>query len=155
MIKLKRKKKYEDARYVDTMALTGEEKFGLIPIKYEDYIWNENRCIVDIFNDDVKVENIDWYWFSFEQRLSEEFIDKYKDNIHWNVICIRQVLSIEFIEKYKNKVDYSYLFISTGKNKDLDYDGFIERNIDIFLKNYKDFPEKYRKKFICLRADLI
>ena len=49
----------------------------------------------------------DWYNISGYQKLSEAFIEKYKDKVDWSGISRYQKLSMHFITKYKDKVDWS------------------------------------------------
>jgi ADP-dependent phosphofructokinase/glucokinase len=51
-------------------------------------------------------EEKDWGWLSTFQKLSEPFIEKYKDKVHWEYISRHQKLSEPFIEKYKDRVDW-------------------------------------------------
>ena len=37
--------------------------------------------------------NWDWNYISIKQKLSEEFIEKFKDKVDWNWISLNQVLS--------------------------------------------------------------
>ena len=41
---------------------------------------------------------------SINQKLSESFIEKYKDKVYWSYISLYQTLSESFIEKHKNKL---------------------------------------------------
>ena len=63
----------------------------------ESIIKKENlNCSIHEFQDKV-----DWYWISYKQKLSEEFIEKFQDKIDWRGISYSQKLSDGFIEKFK------------------------------------------------------
>ncbi len=56
-----------------------------------------------------------WIFISMYQKLSEEFIEKYKDKVDWCWISLHQKLSEKFIEKYQDKVWVVFDF-QTSKN---------------------------------------
>ena len=50
-------------------------------------------------------DSLDWSIVFDNQKLSEQFIEKYKNKIsYWGTIFRKQKLSKEFKEKYKNKL---------------------------------------------------
>ena len=48
---------------------------------------------------------IDWNLVSSKQKLSEEFIEKFRDKVYWGNIPNYQDLSEEFIKRFQDKVD--------------------------------------------------
>jgi hypothetical protein len=50
-----------------------------------------------------------WYYISYNQVLSEPFIERYKNNVDWYYISYNQVLSEPFIERHKNNVDWDWI----------------------------------------------
>jgi hypothetical protein len=63
-----------------------------------------------------------WESISYDQDLSEYFINKYKNLVDWENISYYQVLSEEFIEKHSDLVDWS------------------------LISNYQELSEEFRKK---------
>jgi hypothetical protein len=51
-----------------------------------------------------------WWYISYLQKLSESFIEKYKDKVDWSRVSLYQKLSEDFIEKYEDKVDWYCIF---------------------------------------------
>ena len=43
------------------------------------------------------IDKIDWICISRQEKLSEEFIEKFSNKVHWYNIGVRQTLSEEFI----------------------------------------------------------
>jgi len=71
----------------------------------EKIIINKNlNCTVDEFKDKV-----DWYYISYYQKLSENFIREFKDKVDWHYISERQKLSEDFIREFEDKVNWSYV----------------------------------------------
>lgn len=61
-------------------------------------------------------DKVDWVWISKYQKLSESFIGRYQDRVDWVCVSKYQYLSEKFIEKYRNKINWDlvseYQFIS-------------------------------------------
>ena len=58
------------------------------------------------------LKEIDWYYISEYQKLSEDFIREFKDKVDWYYISQSQQLSEDFIREFKDKVNWNiYLFI--------------------------------------------
>jgi hypothetical protein len=79
------------------------------------------NCTIDEFENKV-----DWYWISYYQKLSEEFIREFENKVDWNCISRSQNLSEEFIREFKNEVNWGNIstyqklsesFIKEFKNK--------------------------------------
>jgi hypothetical protein len=79
-------------------------------------------------------DSIDWYNISKNQKLSEEFIDKYSKIVSWRDISCCQYLSEEFMEKHQNKISWCYIsccqklsekFITKHIDK-IDFEGLME-----------------------------
>lgn len=68
--------------------------------------------------------NVNWVLISRLQKLSEPFIEKYKDNVNWSNISRYQVLSVQFIIKYIDKIDWIDLF--NNINIDISYEFTLE-----------------------------
>jgi hypothetical protein len=50
-------------------------------------------------------DELDWKYISWNQKLSESFIEKYPNKIAWREISQYQKLSENFIRKYINKIN--------------------------------------------------
>src|SRR5574344_109603 len=72
-------------------------------------ILEEITDIEKFFDGNMNNFFVDWYYISKKQKLSEEFIEKYRDKVDWRYISICQKLSESFIEKYSDKVDWRYI----------------------------------------------
>ena len=90
---------------------------------------------------------INWHWISMYQKLSEDFIEKYKDKVYWSCISIYQKLLEDFIDTYADKVNW----ISISMYQNLS-ENFIEEHkynvnwycISKYQKLSKQFIEKYK-----------
>ena len=67
-------------------------------------IIEEIKDIEKFFDENIDNFEVDWFYISGNQKLSEEFIDKYNDRVEWSCISKYQKLSEDFIEKHKNKI---------------------------------------------------
>ena len=72
-------------------------------------IIEEIHNIKKFFDENINNFVVDWRYISKNQKLSEEFIEKYIDKVNWDCISINQKLSEEFIEKYIDKVNWHYI----------------------------------------------
>jgi len=52
---------------------------------------------------------VDWWYISTYQKLSEEFIERNSDLVNWEYISRYQKLSEEFIERNKDLVNWWYI----------------------------------------------
>jgi hypothetical protein len=125
--------------------------------KYSERVLEKNASLFSKY---------DWGMICINQKLSEKFIEKYKNKIDWELISIYQNLSQDFIEKYSNKVHWKYIsffqrrislnFIEKHSEKvnwrnisacrKLNYD-FIMRNISKI-----DIPSLLKNKKACKKA---
>lgn len=58
---------------------------------------------------ETKPELIDWPKLSANVKLSEEFIDNYRNKVDWYYISKFQKLSEPFIEKHKDRVNWHHI----------------------------------------------
>lgn len=82
----------------------------------------------------------DWQDISENEKLSEDFIEEFKDKLNWDLISLKQSLSKKFIIKYKDSVNWNIL-INKSENKEK------------FIMNYAEFINpsvifKYSNNFI-------
>ena len=63
----------------------------------------------DIFSEYSSINEIDWYYISATQKLSEEFIREFQDKVYWRLISNNQELSESFIREFKDKVYWSHI----------------------------------------------
>ena len=112
-------------------------------------IVEEIKDIEKFFDENINNFAVDLYYISKCQKLSEEFIDKYKDKVKWHWISKCQKLSEKFIEKYNDKVDWNYISEYQKLSEE-----FIEKHYDkvdwCYISRYqilsKEFIEKYVDK---------
>jgi len=57
----------------------------------------------------IKIGEVDWYWISRYQKLSEPFIDAHKSEVNWYWISRCQKLSESFIDAHKLEVDWYWI----------------------------------------------
>jgi hypothetical protein len=89
-----------------------------------------NEFINDIFpNLNIKESEI-WNIICTNQKLSEEFMEKYEDKIDWHCISLFQELSWEFIKKYSKNINLDNLSNNDCYNDKLKK--LIEENKEIF-----------------------
>ena len=50
---------------------------------------------------------VDWYYISAYQKLSEDFIREFKDKVNWSNISVNQTISEDFIREFKDQVLWS------------------------------------------------
>src|SRR5574344_1805717 len=74
-------------------------------------IIEEIKDIEKFFDENVDNFEVDWYYISRFQKLSEELIEKYADKVYWYFISKCQKLSESFIEKYSDKVNWGCISI--------------------------------------------
>ena len=94
-------------------------------------------------------KEIDWYAVSTNFKLSESFIEKFKDKLNWGILIQNQILSERFIEFYKYKIDFRYIAIYQKLSEE-----FIEKYQDELKWDYvsayqvlsEPFIEKYQDK---------
>ena len=130
----------EDFEYINKEL--GTEYTSNSCIKWS-YI-SENQKLSEEFIERFK-DKLDWRYISIYQKLSEAFIEKYKDNVNWHYISIYQKLSEPFIEKYQDKVSWGG--ISTHQ---LLSESFIEKFKDkvdwIRISQYQVLSESFIEK---------
>ena len=78
----------------------------------------------------IEKNNNDWYKISKNEKLNEDFMNKYSDKLFWHEISKSQKLSENFITKYYNKI-FIIPLMESGK---------IEHFTDNF---YKMLDERY------------
>ena len=96
------------------------------------------------------LSQIDWYYISIHQKLSEDFIREFKDEVDWDFISKYQKLSEEFIERNKDLVDWYYISLYQNLSKE-----FIERNKDLVNWNLISMSQKLSEEFIQRNKDLV
>ena len=55
-----------------------------------------------------------WMDITRWQRLSEEFIEEYKDKVEWEYVALYQYVTEPFVEKWKEKTIAKYRFVRKG-----------------------------------------
>ena len=107
----------------------------------------EIKKILKFYNkDSIKdLTDVDWYNISYYQKLSEEFIRKFKDKVNWYSINYYQKLSEEFIREFKDRV-YWY---NISKYQKLS-EGFIIENIKYIDIGRLKYNKNIKKKLMIL-----
>ena len=88
------------------------EALGEVITESNKSVTNKIKIIEEItdiekfFDENIDNFKVYWNFISRSQKLSESFIEKYKDKVDWHNISIYQTLSEEFIEKHIDKVDW-------------------------------------------------
>jgi len=60
-----------------------------------------------------------WYYISRYQRLSEEFMDDFKDSIMWYYVSMYQEMSEEFLIRHMDRLDLRSLSYNINILKDV------------------------------------
>ena len=106
--------------------LSGEEILKLAEEKSWTYICYKIQLPPEFMEE--YWSNLDYYWISKYQKLSEEFMEKYWRYMDYNCISKYQTLSESFIEKHWNHLEifriYKYQKLS---------EEFMENHWDSFL----------------------
>ena len=104
-----------------------------------------NQKLSEEFIDKYK-DKVDWFWVSKYQTLSEKFIEKHSDKIDWFWVSKYQTLSEGFIEKYKDKIDWFYISQYQKLSEE-----FIEKYCDKvdwdYISKYQKLSEKFIEKY--------
>ena len=74
--------------------------------------------------------NLDWFWISANQDLSNEFITKFSHKIDWKALSRYKKFTNQDIDKFKDKIDWKEL---VANNKNLKED-----NIKFIINNFTD-----------------
>jgi hypothetical protein len=91
------------------------EALGEVISKYGKSVTNKIKIVEEIkdiekfFEENIDNFEVDWFYISKHQTLSEEFIEKHYDKVDWCFISIYQKLSEKFIEKYSNRVVWYFI----------------------------------------------
>ena len=101
--------------------------------------------IEKFFDENIDNFKVDYYRLMSNQKLSEEFIDKYNDKVNWNYISRCQTLSESFIEKYNDKLSWYNISIYQKLSE-----SFIEKYIDKVdwdhILKYQTLSKKFIRK---------
>jgi hypothetical protein len=93
-----------------------------------------NDKIEDFVNNIIPQLNINenecWDIISNNQKLSEEFIEKYQDKLNWSSISLFQDLSWDFIQKFSKKIVLKNLSNNDCLNENLI--NLIKENDELF-----------------------
>jgi hypothetical protein len=100
----------------------------------------KNGLVVDV----IDVNKVKWYYISIYQKLSEPFIDKFKDKVDWYYISIFQKLSEEFIVKYQDKIEDKRKRYNSIKCIDIKF----IKNHKACEKGFKQFYKIFKNKKI-------
>ena len=93
------------------LALDDCEKITLwycLDVYSDDVDWNGisfNQILSEEFIEKFTYK-VNWYNISGWQNLSEQFIEKFADKINWYIISQSQTLSEQFIEKFTDNLDW-------------------------------------------------
>ena len=101
---------------------------------------------VKSINNMSELDNINWKKISQYEKLSEEFIEKFKDKVNFWRISQYQKLSEEFIQKFQDKVNWSCISQYQKLNEE-----FIKKFQDkvnwIHISQYQKLSEEFIKEF--------
>jgi hypothetical protein len=64
-----------------------------------------HKCLTEIPYCNI-LKKYDWNDISKNIKLTEAFIERFKDNVNWKLISLYQELSESFIERFKDYVDW-------------------------------------------------
>ena len=90
-------------------------------------------------------EKVYWDWISAYQKLSEEFIEKFQEKVYWDYISRYQKLSEKFIEKFQEKVNWDYISSSQKISEEF-IEKFQEKVNWICISKYQKLSEEFINK---------
>lgn len=78
-------------------------------VTWNDDLWDNIACYQKLSEDfiDEYKDKLQWIYLSSNQRLSEKFMEKHLDYLDWIYVSQYQKLSPEFMKKYENKLDWN------------------------------------------------
>lgn len=81
-------------------------------IIWEFYLYNNtvNEDVLNYICENME-ECMNWNVISYTQKLSENFMEKYKDRLNFKYLSVHQKLSNEFILKYYDRLDLNEILI--------------------------------------------
>ena len=104
----------------------------------------EEVNILDFINDSMTKK--DWFNISCYQKLSEDFIRKYKYSVNWNLISSRQKLSENFIREFQDNVNW--LAISSNQNLSENFIREFQYKVDWnLISKYQKLSEDFCREF--------
>jgi len=112
-------------------------------INFSEEEWREISCYQKLSEDFIQEfkDKVDWEYISCYQILSEDFIREFINRIHWDGISYYQQLSEEFVQEFKNEVDWEYI----SRYQKLS-SKFIDEFID-YMYYEKSFRNIYKERF--------
>ena len=87
----------------------------------------------------IDENDVNWFSISSSQKLSENFIEKYKNKLAWSEIIINQELSEGFIERNIDKLLLSDIFLNQSVSED-----FIKKYVNLYDKLDYSIIEKQK-----------
>lgn len=104
---------------------------------------NEIKMLEEKYGVNFKVNDI-----ILEEKVSEDFIENFKDTINWNDVCLFQKLSLDFIRRNKDYLNWPAVSFNQNITLDfalefkdyIDWDWFLKR---IFLIEEKLYPYSF------------
>jgi hypothetical protein len=122
--------------------------------KADQQIWRKISLekLSEDFLDKFK-SKINWDKISCKSNLSEDFIRKYKNNVDWKYICSYQILSEDFIREFYDKIEKSNDYVKT-------WNDVCRRQIisEKFIREFKhviNWPALFENKKIKLSNNFI
>ena len=92
------------------------------------------------------LDNVDWYYVSDYNRLSEDFIREFKDMFYWPNISKNQKLSEDFIREFKGDVSW-YWISSCQKLSEEFIREFKDRVSWVFISEYQKLSDGFIREF--------
>jgi hypothetical protein len=113
---------------------------------YEDWIYiSSDQKLSEEFIEKYS-HKIDWYWISKRKNLSEKFIEKHSDKVIWGYISYSQKLSEQFIEKYSDKIDWYWISRAQKLSEKFIKKHINKINIDCLLMENENISDKLKNK---------
>jgi hypothetical protein len=101
-------------------------------LEYKDLTIIDIEKILEIINN-KKV----WDLISSNQKLNEEFYQKYTDKLNWSSICLFQDLTWDIVRKYHDKILLKYLSKNDCLNKE--FIDLIKENKNLFSDELEEY----------------
>ena len=136
---------YDFLKYYPELILIFKNSKKLNLDKVNWFYISYNQKLSESFIKEFK-DKLDWYNISYYQKLSEPFISEFKDKVDWYLVSQNQKLSESFIREFKGKINWTRI----SNNQKLS-ESFIKEFKDhvnwSFISRYQKLSEEFIKEF--------
>jgi len=102
------------------------------------------NCTIEDFENQI---DVNWYFISEYQKLSEDFIRKFRNQLNWLDVCEYQQLSENFIREFQDRVDWYNIskYQQLSENFIREFQDRVDwYNISAYQKLSEDFIREFK-----------